>query len=266
MIKQLDALPMGIDGFKVVGNVTKMDYETTFEPLLEKARREGRRVRLLFQLGSEFEGFTPAAMLEDAKVGLRYVRLFEGCALVTDVAWIRQWTKIAAFLMPCPVRVFGNEDLNFAVEWLKSLPETRAISLRMIAESGIIVVEVTERLRAGDFDALANTADEWIRTHGDLQGVVVHSREFPGWENLRSLVRHVQFLRRHRRKVRKFALVTDAKHADAAPSVAEHLMSAEVKHFPYADLERAIEWARTPTPPRPSAVPGEREAPRAPMH
>ena len=57
-----------------------------FVPLLDEARREGRRIRFLYQVGPEFEGFTPAAAWEDAKIGLHSVRLFDGCAVVTDLA------------------------------------------------------------------------------------------------------------------------------------------------------------------------------------
>ena len=46
------------------------------------------------------------------------------------------------------------------------------------------VVELKEALRAHDFDALAFTTDTWFEAHGKLRGVVIHCREFPGWEDL----------------------------------------------------------------------------------
>jgi hypothetical protein len=42
--------------------------------------------------------------------------------------------------------------------WLRSLPEGPAVSHRLLPESGVIVVEVKQALRAQDFDALAFTA------------------------------------------------------------------------------------------------------------
>ncbi|MGW0885479.1 STAS/SEC14 domain-containing protein [Streptomyces sp. NPDC002671] len=30
------------------------------------------------------------------------MRLFEGCAVVSDISWIRESTRLASFLMPCP--------------------------------------------------------------------------------------------------------------------------------------------------------------------
>ncbi len=243
MIERLKDLPSGIDGAKAIGTITKEDYERVFVPLLEEARREGRRVRFLYQFGPEFEGFTPSAAWADANIGLHSMRLFDGCAVVTDVAWIRESTRLAGFFMPCPVRMFGNKEFDEAVAWLRSLPEGAAVSHRLLPESGVIVVEVKQALRAQDFDALAFTADAWIEAHGDLQGLVIHAREFPGWENLGSFLRHVRFVRDHHRKVRRIALAADTRLASLAPSIAELFIQAEVKSFGYDELSAAIAWA-----------------------
>jgi len=243
VLEILKELPRGIEGLKASGKVTKEDYEKVLEPLLEEARREGRPIRFLYQFGPEFEGITPGAAWEDAKVGLQFLRLFDGCAIVSDVGWIRESVRLMGFMMPCPVRVFGNHERDQAVEWLGSIPEGPAISHRMIAESGVLVVEVKEALRAQDFDALAVAADTWIEAHGNLHGLVIHTREFPGWENLSGLLKHIRFVRDHHRKIEKVALAADSKLANLAPHIAEHFVKAEVKGFGYDELESAIAWA-----------------------
>lgn len=73
-------------------------------------------------------------------------------------------------------------------------------------------------MRVQDFDALALTADTWIEARGDLQGVVLHARGFPGWENFGSFLRHAQFVRDHHRKVIKVALSADGKLAGRQPA------------------------------------------------
>ena len=243
MIERLKDLHNGIDGVKATGTITAEDYEQVFVPLLDEARREGRRVRFLYQFGPEFTGFTPGAAWEDAKLGLRSIRLFDGCAVVTDIAWIREATRLAGFLMPCPVRVFGNNDFDKAVSWLRSLPESATVFQRLLPDLGIIVVEVKQALRAQDFDSLAFTADAWIEAHGDLQGLVIHAREFPGWENLGGFLRHVRFVREHHRKVKRIALAVESKLASLAPKIAEHFIQAEIKSFGYDELDSAIQWA-----------------------
>lgn len=243
MLERMKDLPSGIDGVRAIGKISKDDYEAFFVPLLDEARRQGRRIRFLYQMGPEFVGFTPGAAWEDAKIGLQNMRLFDGCAIVTNLGWIRELTRLSAFLMPCPVSVFGNGEMNDAVSWLQSLPERAAISYQLHANSGVIVVEVKQALRKADFDALGVTADAWIEAHGSLQGIVIRAREFPGWENFGSLVRHVRFVRGHHRQVKRIALAADAKLATIAPKIAEHFIQAEVKTFGYDQIDAAISWA-----------------------
>ncbi|MEO8361930.1 MAG: STAS/SEC14 domain-containing protein [Vicinamibacteria bacterium] len=244
MLEILKDLPAGIEGVKAVGQVTRDDYEKVFEPMMDAARGNGRHIRFLYQLGAQFDGFTPGAAWEDAKLGLRFLRLFDGCAIVSDVAWIRDSARLVGFILPCPVGVFGNDERERAIEWLAALPdEGAATSHRLLPESGVIVVEVAGPLRAQDFDSLALTADTWIAAHGDLRGIVIHAREFPGWENLGSLFRHIRFIRNHHRKVARVALAAEGKLASLAPRLAEHFVKAEVKSFPYDALESAIAWA-----------------------
>jgi hypothetical protein len=243
MLERIEDVPPGIDALKAVGSVSKNDYETVVEPLVDSARREGRRIRFLYEFGPEFRSFTPAAGWEDLKVGISSMRLFEGCAIVSDTGWLRESTRLMGFLMPCPVRVFGAQDRDEALRWLSSLPEGPGVSHRFVPESQVLVVEADQPLRVQDFDALAVAADTWLESHEKLAGVVVHAREFPGWENIGSLVRHVRFVRDHHRKIRKVALAADSKLAALVPHLANHFVDAEVRRFGYDELDDAIAWA-----------------------
>jgi hypothetical protein len=246
MLEMIKGLPQGVDGVRAVGKVSKEDYLRVLDPLIHEAQFARRRLRFLFHLGPEFEGFTPGAAWEDAKIGLQSLGLFDGCAVVTEVGWIRESTRLMGFFMPCPVRVFGNQDLNQAIAWLDSLPQPAAVSYHLIRESGVIVVEVKQALRAQDFEELASAADAWIEAHGDLQGLVIHAREFPGWENFASFLRHVRFVRDHHRHVKRIAFAADTKLTNVLPAIAELFVHAEVKNFGYDDLDVAIAWAAGP--------------------
>ena len=243
MLEKIATLPEGIDGVRAIGKISKEDYDRVLGPVIENARRDGRRIRFLYHFGPEFEGFTPGAAWEDARMGFRSLHLFEGCAVVTDVAWVRDTSRLIAFLMPCPVRVLGNVHYAEAVDWLQSLPRGAGVSHQLIPEAGVIVAEVREPLRAQDFDALSLTADAWLETHDELRGIVIHARTFPGWENIGGFLRHVRFVRDHHRKVRRIALAADTRLAEIAPRLAEHFVQAEIKRFAYDDLEQAIAWA-----------------------
>ncbi|MFD9098489.1 STAS/SEC14 domain-containing protein [Streptomyces collinus] len=246
MLDRVQDAPPGVDVVKASGTVTKDDYETVIEPLIDAARREGRRIRLLWEAGPDFRSITPAAGWEDLKVGIGALRLFEGCAVVSDIAWIREPTRLASFLMPCPVRVFGGQDREEALRWLVSLPEGPGVLHELLPDSEVLVVEVGQPLRAQDFDALAQTADSWLETHDALAGVVVHARAFPGWENITGMLRHVRFVHDHHRKVRRIALAADSRLAGLVPHLANHFVQAEVRQFAYGELDDAVNWASSP--------------------
>ncbi len=243
MMERLTNLPAGISGVKADGTVSKEDYERSVVPLLDEARRDTKRLRMLCELAPGFEGLTASAAWEDVKLGLQSIRRFDGCAVVTDIAWIREATRLASFFMPCPMHVFELAERERAIAWLVSLPETAAVSHRLVPDTGVLVVEVSQPLRAQDFDAVAVTADSWIDAHGQLSGLVIHTREFPGWENLRGLIRQVQFVRDYHRKVKRIALAADTKLASLAQTLGEHFIQAQVKTFGYDDVAGAIAWA-----------------------
>jgi hypothetical protein len=182
-------------------------------------------------------------MWEDAKLGLRSLSTFAACAVVTDLDWIRDSARVAGFFLPCPVRVFSNQDRDRAIAWLGSLPREVGLSHRFLQDSRVLVIEAKHAVAAQDFDALAMAVDPWIESHGELEGIVIHAQAFPGWENLGSLIRHVQFVRDHHRKVKRIALAVDGKLAGVAPRVAEHFVRAELRAFAPDQLDAAVSWA-----------------------
>ncbi|MGW5114220.1 STAS/SEC14 domain-containing protein [Streptomyces noursei] len=239
----------GIEVVKAIGTVSKSDYEAVVVPLVDGARQSGHRLRVMCEIGPEFRSFTPAAAWEDLKVGPGAVRLCDGCAVVSDAGWIRGTTHVLRFLMPCPVRVFAAREREAALQWLASLPEGPGVSHRLLTDSQVLVVEAQHPLRAQDFEALATTADGWLRTHDALAGLVIRTRVFPGWENLNGLIRHVQFIHDHHRRIERIAVAGDSKITALAPHLANRFVHAQVRHFAYDALDDALAWAAGPGAP-----------------
>ena len=249
MLDRIPDAPDGVDAFTVVGTLTAGDYEHTVGPLLDEARRQDRRIRLLLRIGPEFEGFTAGAVWGKTETWRHHpdlLRRIDGYALVTEVRWIREWIHLVGFFVPFPLRVFGTDEYDHAVAWLSTLPEGPGVTHRLLPETGVLVVEIGEPLRAQDFGALTATADAWLATHDMLPGVVLHARSFPGWENVGGLLRHVRFVRDHHKKVRRVAVAVDGALADLAPPIADHFVSAEIRHFDHDDLDEAVVWAAGP--------------------
>ena len=109
------------------GKVTGYDYEIVLIPAIEAALKTHKKIRLLYQLGEEFQGFSVEAVWDDAKLGLSHLAAFEALAVVTDVVWIIDAVKFFGLLMRCPVKAFKNSQLAEAREWVTNTPAWRSV-------------------------------------------------------------------------------------------------------------------------------------------
>ncbi|HEX9878964.1 MAG TPA: STAS/SEC14 domain-containing protein [Candidatus Binatia bacterium] len=107
----------------------------------------------------------------------------------------------------------------------------------------VVYVRPTGPLRKQDFDDLAQLVDPFIEESGGLNGLILETAYFPGWDNLGVVARHFRFIRDQHKKIKKVAIVTDSPLGDAAERIASHFVSATVKHFPGGGVEKAKEWA-----------------------
>lgn len=122
MLKELVDVPDGVHALEASDVVTADDYAKVFAPLVDRVRWQGGRLRLLYQFGPGFERLTPGALWADSKLGARYLPLLDGCALVSDIDWIREPARGIAGWLPCPMRVYANEQREDAAAWLSVLP------------------------------------------------------------------------------------------------------------------------------------------------
>jgi len=104
------------------------------------------------------------------------------------------------------------------------------------------VLEPQGPLRSDDFVAIARQIDPIIEREGQLDGLIIKTREFPGWEGLGDVIEHFRFIKDHHRSIKKVALVTDAKIAEVFPVIVDHFVKAEVKHFDFDDFDKAVAW------------------------
>jgi hypothetical protein len=118
MIEIISDMPENVVAVSAKGKVTGQDYDKVLIPALEEKLKGHKKIRLLYHLGEDFSGFTAEAMWDDTKVGIRHLTAFEKIAVVSDVEWIAGAVKVFAFIIPCPVRIFGNEGLAEAKTWV----------------------------------------------------------------------------------------------------------------------------------------------------
>jgi hypothetical protein len=106
----------------------------------------------------------------------------------------------------------------------------------------ILYVRPKSVLDQEDFVQLAETVDPYILETGDLAGLIIEARAFPGWESLGAMAAHFRFVRDHHKHIRKIGLVTDSALGNVAELLASHFVSAQIRHFSAGELEAAKQW------------------------
>ena len=116
------------------------------------------------------------------------------------------------------------------------------IKVEVINDSGIIIVQPEGALEKQDFERLAQEIDSFSTDEGSLAGLVIHTRTFPGWDDLDAFLSHMRFVKDHHKEIQRVAIVTDSVVGEIGPGIVRHFVSAELKHFAYDDLEDAKAW------------------------
>ncbi len=118
MIRLIDGLPDNVIGFEAVGEVRAGDYKSVLDPAVDAALADHDKIRLLYVLGAEFDGYSGGAMWEDTKVGVGHWSNWEKIALVTDHKAYEDGIKAFAWMMPCEIKVFAVDDQAAATAWV----------------------------------------------------------------------------------------------------------------------------------------------------
>jgi hypothetical protein len=115
----IDGFDEGTVAVRGVGMVTATDYKTVLAPAIERATADGRKARLLLELGSRFEGYDSSAMLADSTLGIGHFASFDRIAIVTDAEWVRRAIQLFGGLIPGEVRLFENAESDDAQAWMR---------------------------------------------------------------------------------------------------------------------------------------------------
>ncbi len=118
MIKVINNLPDNVLGFTAIGKITAADYEAIVIPALEEKLKTNQKVRMLYQLGTDFTGFDMGAMLDDAKMGMKHLSAWDRIALVSDHEIINLFAKFFGYLMTCELRIYKDAEFDEAKKWI----------------------------------------------------------------------------------------------------------------------------------------------------
>jgi hypothetical protein len=118
------------------------------------------------------------------------------------------------------------------------------ITYKIMDEDGMVIIEPSGPITQSDLEALTRDIDNYIRQKGMIRGMIIHSRSFPRWHDLGAFLKDMKFVFAHQRKIQRVASVTDSRLLMIVHGIARHVLSPEIGHFSYGDIEAAIKWIR----------------------
>ena len=108
--------------------------------------------------------------------------------------------------------------------------------------TGLAILKPDGALSEKDFIYASSVIDPYIEKAGKLNGLIINTRKFPGWESFGSLIKHFKFIKEHHKKLSHVAIVTDSVLGGFAEKIVAHFVSAEIKHFAFDELSKAKSW------------------------
>lgn len=114
-------------------------------------------------------------------------------------------------------------------------------------DSGIALLEPRGGLSRADVDAAGSEINSYLNTQSRLDGLIIHTESFPGWQSFAAFCSYLLFNGDHHKKIKKIAIVTDSSTGTLGDSLASHFIRSRIRYFPYSSLGDALIWTSTPT-------------------
>lgn len=114
----------------------------------------------------------------------------------------------------------------------------------LLTNEKILIVTPKGALDKSDFEKLSAIVDPYLEQQGHLNGLMIRTESFPGWDSFAALVSHFQFVKNHQKYISRVAAVTDSSFLSIMPVIADHFIDAKIKHFNYDEKDRAMEWLK----------------------
>ncbi len=116
------------------------------------------------------------------------------------------------------------------------------LSIKIDENNSIALLQPEGPLSEKDFQLAAELMSPLIENNKRLNGLIIYTESFPGWQSLAALYSHFRFVKNHHKKVTHLVLVTNSVLANFAELVISHLINPKIKVFPYHEFDKAQKW------------------------
>ena len=116
------------------------------------------------------------------------------------------------------------------------------IVFELLRDKGVLIITPQGPLESVNFEAMGEEVDKYIVEYGALTGMMLYAESFPGWEDFGALISHLTFVKNNHADIGKVAAVTDSKFLAIMPKIVDLFVSAEIRHFDYADRDAGMTW------------------------
>ena len=243
MLTMIEGLPDHVIGIRITDKLRAEDYERQLIPLINKKLESHHKLDLLCCIDGEWKGMEAGAVWQDLRLGLGKIGHWARLAIVSDIKWLENGIKLFRLFSPGEMRHFDSSDYAAARAWVCERDRAR-INIKLDTDVGILVLEpvADKALSEDDFEAVGKTIGNYLEDHGRLRGILICSRQFPGWQSVGALFAHLKFVNAVHDKISKVALVTDSPMGTFADHVLDPLMLAKIRKFDYDERDAAMSW------------------------
>jgi hypothetical protein len=243
MLTIIEGLPDHVIGIRINEKLRAEDYEGQLIPLVNEKLENHHKLDLLCCIEGEWKGMEAGAVWQDLRLGLGRIGHWARMAIVSDITWLENAIKLFGLFSPGELRHFASGEYAAASDWVCERDRAR-INIKLDGNVGIMVLEpvADKALSEDDFEAVGKAIGSYLKDHDRLRGILIHSRQFPGWQSVGALFAHLKFVNAVHDKISKVALVTNSPMGTFADHILDPLMLAKVRRFDYDERDEAMSW------------------------
>ncbi|UTW44834.1 STAS/SEC14 domain-containing protein [bacterium SCSIO 12696] len=118
------------------------------------------------------------------------------------------------------------------------------ISCSLFEDIDVCLLELGEHISEKNMLEARDQINEYLGSHPNLSGLVIHAEFFPWWSEFAELVGLLSFNGNRHQTLVRVALCSDVGVEGILPQISEHFFAAEVKAYKEDQVSEALHWAQ----------------------